>query len=294
MIPPSGFKAELYPLRHRLEFAFGLNAKTIAQSATITSFVRGSADTAMNNPNTIEVNPHNTNFSQETGGMCHQMSIIDKINIRMQFTLTEQATDEGVKALNIRYMPIFTSFPEKLASTDTDTGFTAASVLELLSDATNDDVTPLFNNSKCPVGDGTSALNHPVSTVNDTEVFGDLNMDTNLIQEGITWDNDLFNNSLKFFTNKGAIRSMVGRQRTVHLTTNRPSQTIFINKFVPSAVRRIVSMSFFGMLFYCPVTIEIDQSFLSGVLLTSKAHVGVKVLASYHEWNVDHIQDVET
>ncbi len=294
MIPPSGFKAELYPLRHKFFYSFGLSGVTANQNSTICSIVRGSADTAMNNPNTIEVNPHNTNFLQETGALCHQMSILEKIRISMSFTLTEDALADGVKSLTVKYMPIFCSFPEKLASTDEETGVTAASVLELLGDATNDDVTPLWVNAPAPVSAGASEVSHPMSTVNDTEVFGDLNLTTDTAMETVAWDNATFFNALQFFTNKGAIKSMVGQQRSVYLTDTRPTKRIFINKFVPGAVRRIVSHSYFGMLFHCPLDSEIDQVFHSGALTTSKPHVGIKMQTNYHEWNVDHIQDVET
>ncbi len=293
MIPPRGFKAELYPLRHKFSYGFGLGAVTGNQNSTMVTFVRGSADTAMINPDAIEVNPHHANFAQETGVMCHQMSIIDKIKINMSFTLTEDAVTDGIKALTVKYMPIFVSFPEKLASVDDTTSATAASVLELIGDATNQDVTPLYNTS-LPVSAGVSHKNHPVSTVNDTEVFGDLNLTTNLSMEAVAWDNEAFFNSMSFATNKGALRSMVGSQRSIYLTDNRPTQRVFINKFVPGQIRRIVDHSFFGMLFHCPLDSESDQPFYSGALTTSKCHVGIKLQCSYHEWNADHIQEMET
>jgi len=216
MIPPAGFKAELYPLRHKFLHILGLGAVTATQNSSILTIVRGSADTAMNNPNTIEVNPHNANFAQETGVMCHQMSILEKIKLTISITMTEDALTDGCKNMTVKYMPIFTSFPEKLASIDDTSSATAASVLELVYDATNQDVTPLYAGGSAVASAGASTKNHPVSTVNDTEVFGDLNLTTNLANEVVAWDNSAFFDSLKFATNKGAIRSMVGRQRSVY------------------------------------------------------------------------------
>ncbi len=292
MIPPRGFRAELFPLRHKFDYSVGLNLLNDAQNTTMCTIVRGSADSAMIDPNAIEVNPHNPTFAQETGVICHQMSILEKIKINMKFTLTEDALADGVKSLTVKYMPIFCSFPEKLASTDDRTGVTAASILELVGDATNQDVTPLYTTTNLPESAGLSSVPHPVSTVNDTEVFGDLNLSVDLKMESVAWDNDTFFNSVKFFTNKGAIRSMVGQQRSVYLTDNRPTKRIFINKFVPGAVRRIVNHSFFGMLFHCPVDTEVDQDFFSGAITTGKCHVGIKMGISYHEWNADHRQEV--
>ncbi len=294
MIPPRGFKSELYPLRHRFVFGVGLNATTTTQNSTMLSIIRGSADTAMNNPNTIEVNPHNANFLQESGALCHQMSIIDRIQITMKFTLTEDAITDGMKSVTCKYMPIFNSFAEKLSSTDKATSATAASVMELIYDATNQDVTPLYNTVATPVSAGASDIVHPVSTVNDTEVFGDLNLTTNTALEGITWSNTAFFNAAKFFTNKGAINALHGNQKQVHLTDARPTQRVFIDKFVPRQVRRIVDGSYFGMMFHVPTDATGEQDFYSGALTTAKPHVGIRMMINYHEWNADHIQDIET
>ncbi len=294
MIPPRGFVAERYPLRHKFQYGFGLNVLNGALGATICTIVKGSKDTGMTKANAIEVNPHNSLFLQETGALCHQMSILEKIKISMHFTLTEDAITDGCKSMTVKYMPIFVSFPEKLASTDAETGFTAASVLELVGDATNEDVTPLFTNNACPQGAGVSGTTHPMSTVNDTEVFGDMNLTGDTTMEPVTWDNDLFYNAVKFFTNKGAIRSMVGQQRDIRLTDRSPTKHVFINKFVPGAVRRIVSHSYFGMLFLLPQDNDYEQSFYSGATTDAKPHVGIKMLTTYHEWNSDHIQDVVT
>ncbi len=292
MIPPRGFRAELFPLRHKFDYAFGLGGLTASQNSTTCTIVRGSADSAMIDPNAIEVNPHNPTFAQETGVMCHQMSILEKIKINMKFTLTEDAITDGMKSMTVKYMPIFCSFPEKLASTDDRTGVTAASILELVGDATNQDVTPLFADTNLVQSAGNSSQLHPVSTVNDTEVFGDLNLTVDLQMQSVAWDNDTFFNAVKFFTNKGAIRSMVGQQRSVYLTDSRPTKRVFINKFVPGSVRRIVNHSFFGMLFHVPLDSEVDQDFFSGAVTTGKPQIGIKMGVSYHEWNADHRQEV--
>ncbi len=292
MIPPRGFKAELYPLRHQFLYAGGLNGVTGTLNSTMVSIVRSSGDSAMNNPDTINTNPHHPSFKVETGPLVHQMSIIEKIKMQMQFTLTEDALADGMKSATVKYMPIFMSFPEKMASTDEETGATAASILEVVSDATNEDVTPLYNTVDMPVSAGNSDLQMPMSTVNDTEVFGDLNLTVNLLVEGVAWNNKQFFEALRFFTNKGAISSMVGKQRSIHLTDTHPTQRIFINKFPPRAVRRIVPHSAFFMLLHMPLDSKSDQAFYSGALTSAKSHIGYKLNVTFNEWNADHLQEM--
>ncbi len=293
MIPPRGFNAELYPLRHKFLHSFGLGGVTATQNSTIAAIIRCSSDSAMNDPDVTDTNPHHPQFAQETGVLVSKMSMIERIKIMMSFTLTEDALNDGVRSMSVKYMPMFGSFAEKLASTDDRTSATAASVLELVTDATNEDVIPLYLTNDLPTSAGASTLIHPVSTVNDTEVFGDLGLTTNLVMEPVAWDNAQFFNAISFFTNKGAIKSMVGKQRTIRLTDTHPHKTVFINKFVPRAVRRCVPFSFFSMLFHLPLDSESDQNFYSGALTTSKPHIGVKMHCQYHEWNADHNQKVD-
>ncbi len=291
MIPPKGFKSELYPLRHRFDYGVGLSLVQDAVNTTMCTLVKNYG--AVVNPNTILVNPHNGGFEVETGAICSPMSIIDKMKLRMNFTLTEDAITDGVKSAVVQYLPIFTSFLEKLDSTDDKTTTTAKAILELTTNSTEEDVTPAFG-TKLNLGASTGSTNHPVSTANFTEVFGTLNLTTNIACEGVPWSNEDFFNATRYYTNKGAIRSMVGRMRTVKLTDTFPTKFININKFVPRAVRRIVPYSFFAMLFHCPRGIDNETPYWSGAVTTAKPQIGIKMKVTYDEWNPEHEQDAMT
>jgi len=291
MIPPRGFKAEMYPLRHRIAYAFGLGALTDTSNSTIMTFVKNYKQSVK--ADTITTNPHNPNLDVETGAICNKMSIIDKLSISMHFTLTEDALADGIESLKVMYMPIFTVFGEKLDSVDTVTTTTAAAVLELTKDATAEDITPAFG-TKLFTAAGNADKNHPVSSVNFTEVFGTLNLTTNVAMEAVPFFNLTLQRALKYYTNKGAIRSMIGRMRWITLTKQRPTVSIYIRKFVPRAVRRILPYSFFGMLVHTPIDSDSEAPYWTGAVTTSKVHVGVKCLVNYHEWNIDNIQEMET
>lgn len=287
--PPSQLKAELYPLRHKFTYAGGLSALTGTINSTIFTVAKNYK--SVNNPDTINVNPHHASFKKETGAICAPMSVIDNLKISLNFTLLEDAITDGVKSIKIKYMPIMNSFPDKLDSVDTVSTLTGAAILELTKDATEEDITPAFaTNLNLPAG--ASALDHPVTTTNFTEVFGTLNLATNLVLEGIPWDNKVFFDAMKYFTNKGAIRSMVGRQRTVYLSDTTPTKSVFIGKFPPRAIRRIMPYSYMGMLIHLPLDSESDQIFASGALTVAKCHVGVKMNVTYDEWNLDHLQEM--
>ncbi len=301
MKPPKGFATELYPLRHRILYSFGLSAATATQNSAYATLVMSSTDMASADPSTIVVNPHNANYVTDSGPLVRQMSIIDKLRLSIRFNMTagcadrqEVSTDQfdgdSIYHLYFTWRPIFFSFPEKLDAADDDTGTTVATILGLTKDATNEDVVPLTT-SKLPVV-GNSDLSQPISTVNDVQVFGDYNMSTNLTMEDHPWDETLFQEALKRYTNKGALKACVGRTRHVHLTRNKPYKTYFLDKFVPRAIRRVVPYSHLGIQINVPTEVDIKSDYSYRVMKINVAHLGVKMICHYHEWNAEHDQDM--
>ncbi len=298
MIPPRGFKSELYPLRHRVIYSCGLSALTANMNSCFFTLVRHTSDVATA-ASAIEVNPHNTAYNTETGPAVQKMSIIDRLTLSLKFNLTELCetgeTASGVFSdalahVKLTWRPVFFSFGEKLDAADDDTGTTVAAILGLTKDATFEDVVPLTTN-KLPTT-GTSDLSQPTSSVNIIEDFGDYNMTTDLTFEDHPWDEDLFQDAMKRYTNKGALKACVGRSRTVHLTKLQPFKNYYLDKFVPRAIRRVVPYTFMGIQINMPTSTMVDADYHSVALTASKAHVGVKAICQYHEWNADHYQDM--
>ncbi len=291
MKPPPGFLAERYPLRHSFRYGTGLCAGSgDGINSTILTLVKNYK--GVNLPDTINVNPHHGSFDKETGAICAPMSIIDKLKLTITFSLlsTVWETDKH-RAMKIQWMPIFTSFPEKLDSVDDTTSQTALDILELTKDATQEDITPTFTGTSLPV-QGASETTHPVTTANFTEVFGTLNLTTDLIQESVAWNSSTFFNAVKYYTNKGAIRSMTGQMRTITLSETNPTKTVHINKFVPRAIRRIVPYSYFGILIHIPTESDHMQVYYSTAVSSALPHIGVKLITHYNEWNSDHLQEM--
>ncbi len=300
LIPPRGFKSELYPLQHKLKYSFGLSFSGDTVNTALATLIMGSTDMDVD-PETIQVNPHNTNYEEDLGPLCRQMSIIDKLTLSIKFNMTEWCsplhetaagvfTGDDITHITLLWRPIFFSFPEKLNATDDDTGTSVQTLLGLTSDDTNEDVVPLTTN-KLPA-QGISDLAHPVSTVNAVQVFGDYNQTTNTTMEDHVWDEDLFQNAIRRFTNKGALKACVGRTRFVNLDKKRPWKKFFIRQFVPRAVRRIVDRTYFGIQVHVPLTGDIGQDYHATTPTGAVAHIGVKILCNYHEWNSEHDQDM--
>ncbi len=189
MIPPAGFKAEQYPLRHRFSYAAGLSLNSSTLRTTYFTLVRNYKTVTA--PTAIDVNPHHATYEMETGSVCSPMSIIDKLKLTLKFTLTEDALSDGAEAITCWWQPVFTAFKDKLNAADVSTSIAVKDILELVVDETEEDVTPLFNNAKFATT-GESDQLHPLSTENLAETIAILNMDTSAAMEGITYDDNAF------------------------------------------------------------------------------------------------------
>ncbi len=293
MIPPRGFRAELYPLTHRVIYSFGLSAVTTTKNSAYATLIRNGETDVL--ADTIQVNPHNSAYETDNGPSVRKMSIIDKMRLSIKFNLTNNALNRTIDALpNLHFIwrPIHFSFREKLDAKDDDTTTLVSAILNLTVDDTNEDVVPLTA-VKLPAV-GVSDKSQPISTVNQVEAFGDYNMTTDLTMEGVAHDEDLFQDAIMRFTNKGALKACVGRTRHVTLSPQRPFANFFFNKFVPRSVRRIMPFSFMAILVHVPTVDEIDQSYITNTVAVDTAHLGCKIIAKYHEWNVEHDQDMGT
>ncbi len=300
MIPPRGFKSEVYPLRHRLEYAFGLSAITGTMNSAYATLVMSSTDTDVLT-STIQVNPHHTGYEDDAGPLVRQMSILDKINIAIRFNMTSYClpknetssgawSGDGLQHIKLLWRPVFFSFDQKLLAADDDTGVTVAAILGLTVDASNEDVVPITT-SKLPVL-GVSDQSQPISTVNAVQVKEDYNMTTDLTMEDHPWSEDLFQDAMRRYTIKGALKACVGRTRHVHLTANQPYKSYYLSKFVPRAIRRVMPYTHMGIQVYMPTFSDIDQDFIATNGTPSVPHVGVKIICNYHEWNAEHDQDM--
>ncbi len=288
MIPPRGFKAEMYPLHHRFSARYLLDAVSATQNSTMIPLVKNyKASIAATS---IEVNPHNSLFKIETGPICGDMSIIDKLRLSITFNLTESSiSTEKVTAMRLLWRPIFFSFPEKLDAADDETTTTVASILSLTKDATQEDVTPAYGTK---LRESTSTTDVAMSTINLVETAAIANLTTDTGSEAIPHNETTFLDALRFYTNKGALRACVGRTRHLTLTATHSHKSYFIDKFVPRPIRRIVPYTFMAIMVHLPIQSDKDSIVYAPALSSTAGHIGVNLNVNYDEWHPSHNQDM--
>ncbi len=300
MRTPKGFEQDKNPLKHKLVYNTTLNMGNENQNTTILPIVMHSNEMDVA-ASTIQVNPHNSGFEIDGGPLCREMSIIDRMRISLKFNMTDHcgishhssgtSTNEvfvgdNIPAIKFLWRPIFNVYPEKMDAADDFTGTTVAAILGMTKDATFEDIIPITTNKLPAIAPGTT--NQPVSTVNAVQVITDFNFTTNFAPEDHVWDEDLLQTALRHYTNKGALRSCLGRTRIVTLTRNKPFVNFYIDKFVPRAIRRVQPYGFFGIQVHLPIDTDYEQYATSTSTTGSIGHLGVNMIVNYHEWNNEH------
>ncbi len=274
--PPRGYFDEEFPLPHNFEYNMRFNAESATKAATIMPIIR--ATEAFATPETIEVNPSNATFAEETGASVHMGSIVPKVNLVFQFHLTQAAIEtDKIRAIRINYMPIYSSFLSTLEAEDARTAIQVEDILELEHQTDNKDTEPIYN------GVDMAAGLHPMNTVAATEVFGDWGLTVDTKMEYITWDKGQMFNAFQYFDNASMLNKATGQYRSITLTRDRP-YLYYSDNFTQPSVKRGNPYTFCGLLIYLPQAGARDQFFEAGEV-TDIAHVYCKAGVRYGEWN---------
>ncbi len=283
--PPRGYRAEEYPLPHKFSYEFPISVQDETENSTICTILRASE--AATGVEAIEVNPQHTNFAEETGTTIHKGSIVPRINVTMHAELSIAAVAAGVKFLKLNWMPIYTSFVDNLEADDVLTAIEIEDVLELAHDLTNKDVNPLFSS----VNMRTGASAHPFSNINDAdEAFGDLGLTTNPTMESVAFDPDAMFDMLRFMTNSGMLKQVMGQWHTVVVSEHRP-WFYNSNNFTNPKVKRGNPFTFCGVLIHMDLMDNPRQFYTAGEV-TDISHVQFGMNVNYDEWNPNFDQTV--
>lgn len=280
--PPPGYNKRDKPLPHDFFYKYNLSIQT-GTNRMMETYMHTSKLTAA--PSTIEVNPRNAAFANETGALVGFDSIIQIIDIITDISLTKQAVvTDKFHAIKFFWQNIHGAFEDAWTPTDEKTGFSTATILELISDTTNEDVIPDF------LTDLLTEQDQPLSTIHDTETFAHYGLTTDAKLEGVPWDLDLWFDAMQFFTNAGKLKTLAGRVNSATVTTNKPYMRIRERRFVPKSVRFGNPHMFFGRRYYAPVptdkySIQSDADSSAGL-----GTLNVTTKIRYNEWNPDFNQ----
>lgn len=261
-------------------------ASATKESSTFT-FIKTSKASA--DPTTIEVNPRNTNFAVDAGAVICYDSMVAKMTQVTRIMMDNHALqNDQTPAISVYKIPYILAWEDNYTPADEGvTTLTIAQILNLTTDATNEDVTPTFNGVNLPVSN-----NHPLSTVVDAdETFAEWNLSVDATMEGIAWSdniNDLYE-ALQHYTNAGKLKGAIGNIKKYTVTRNRPYVIEVSTKFVPRKVSFGIPYLFYGEAWIMPAAGSVNQLNDTGDVTTG-THLRITKVIKYAEWNPDFNQ----
>ncbi len=275
--PPAGYDRNDFPLPHYFTYNFPLTAFT--DFATQLIYMRTTKDSLQ--PETIEVNPRNTNYVVDTGSVICEESIVQQITIKKVYIMTEGAIEtDKLSAIKVSSLKIMGVFKEAWNPIDELTSKEVEDVVETTYENTKMDVTPKFTGTAL-----SSTLLYPVSTITMAEGFADINLTTDLTYEKVNFSQDDYFNSKKYYTNGGAVNVVAPVMENQILNRNRRHYTSYQNKFLPKKMRFGRRALFFGEIFQLLRYTDVNQVMETLAAPTNITHVEFKVIVSFNEWN---------
>ncbi len=232
-ITPKGYNKSDKALLHTLEMEGGLTVHQSAGSRTTMPVIRstkGSVD-----PDTIEVHKKNSSYAVDGGSVCCFDSIIPFYEEKTSYMLDYGAIQTSkIPAIQVHEMDIFGHHKSTWDAEDPLTSQAVSAELELLVDATNEDVIPDYDAADIP-----DAGIVPMSTVTDAEVFGDLSLTTNTAVEGTGLILTSLRDAKMFKHTAEKLKSMTSVKRPITLTPQNPLYTSTVIKKVPESCQFI-------------------------------------------------------
>ncbi len=277
---PKGYLRTEFPLPHNFQQQISLEIEDTSQNATYIPLVLN--DEGLVSPDLVIANPEHGSFAEASTPYCYKNSIIPRMNIGITAKLTKGfiETDKG-RHIMFNWMPVYTSFLNRLDAEDSKTAVSVEDILELEHETTGKSAYPIYNGTKL---DGTTtAINiHANATV---ALMG---MTTNGKPEKVAFDKGLFFDALQYYTNAPMLKKVIGRMHRVDLFRDMVYRYTS-NNFTSPIIKRINPYTFCGILFYAPSVANIEQVGEVGDT-TAINHIHATVTCRYDEWNSEFDQ----
>lgn len=263
-----------YPRIHNqvLEYTHGLETAVANKSCTTPILFYDEAIAA----STIKTHPENASFAEVDSMNCMPDSRIDFINVTVEFSLTKGALEtDKLHMVKCGIMKLHTSF-EDLDALDELSGLTIGNVLELLSESTDRQTHPLYNNIKMSekfTGSATLDALQP-------------GMDATQIQEAVAFDTTAYYDAIHYFTIADKLKNCASGIKWFTLTKNRPFKQFKI-KIHPKS-KRINPFTFAGVMTIVRAASTLNQYHLVADT-TNIPHVDVTIKIRYNEWNENFV-----
>ncbi len=267
-------RTEWYPRPHHMEHKYmhGLETGVVNN---VTNYPVIMYDEGLGAASAYNAHPEHSSFSETGGPNCFPQSRVNNIFCQVTFSLTKAAIEtDNLHNVKVGYMPVFFAFLEDYTALDEKSTLVVSDVLEMQTESTDRQGYPLYNGVDMVepyAGVGTLGTNVPGLT--GTQKI-----------EGVAWSNNVFYDSLQYYTNEAKIRSVIGGMKWITLTQNRPFHRARFR--IRPSTKRMNPYTYFGIITNVPKVDSFSAYNLSADT-TNINHVQVSINCRYNEWNQD-------
>ncbi len=279
MRAPRGYQKSDFPLPHQLEYKFGLGLDGTSKESTYIPIIMN--DRGLVNADLVNANPEHGSFSEEPSPYCYKGSIIPKVMFSLTMSMSKGAIEtDKVRTIKVNWLPVYTSFLNRLTAEDSKSGNTVAEILELVSEAVGKSVVPIWSTVNM-----SAAGTVPVHSAATTALMG---LTTDATHESTIFDDNIFYDAMQYYTNRNMLKKVIGKMHRVIVNRDRPYR-YYSNRFTSPMVKRINDYTFCGVLVWTKKSGDVDQIPLAGDT-TDINHVDCKCIVRYNEWNPEFDQ----
>ncbi len=278
--PPRGYQDMDHPLPHNFNFDADFNIDN-ASTERMTYFPLILNDEGLVNPDTVIANPEHGSFAESNNAYCYKNSIIPRMNVTIRCGLAKAGIEtDKLRIVNMFWLPVYTSFLNRLEAADSKTGTKIEAILELEHETTGKSCYPLWSGT-----DFVYSHNIGIHANATTALMG---LTTDNGGEDIVFDRELFYDALQYFTNSKMLSKVVGKMHRVTLTRDR----IYLyhsNNFTNPMVKRINEYTFCGIIIGATAAGTFEQHHRP-LDVSDISHWTAQCHVRYDEWNKDFDQ----
>ncbi len=273
-----------YPQHHRLHWNFNLSHDDAGLTKRATILPICWNDDARSPP-TFDTNPMHSSFAEDTNGGCCPESKVFSISAKLMFSFTKQGwSTDKLRQLKVQILPIAVAF-EDIDAADDLSSITVGAALELTDEDTTNNTFPIYNDVVI------------LATASQQVDMGatQLGLTATTALEYVTFDMDQLFNLLKYGSNRGKLKSVIGgiitrsigletKDRHSNIQKDAAGGSIQMKINLPSKAKFMNKKTFFGLLVRIP-TSGTESNWGQAEDTTAIPHLTIDFRAHYMEWN---------
>ncbi len=262
--------------RHGLHHEFRSGISIDVEDDTKNTFILPllACDKTLGNPDTIYVNPRNSNKTNSNDHLTYGSSVVKRIHYNFKFVIDPAIADADIYKCRVQCMPIMLRYDDL----DKESiGETIGSYLPVVEEGSDEKILPNWSGVD---------FNAELSNFYDAD-----ELTTDAKHESVAFDHHAFETALAEKPISPLLLSATAGGLKGFDVYKRYPMSFSSTMPVPKKCQLQTEHTFFGLLIHIPITGDPDSYYLTGDI-TGAGSVRFNYSVSYYEWNKEYNQNV--